>query len=248
MKINRYLSGAVVVACAFSFSGCSHKNHNDSDSTQDNGKNRPSISDAVSSQGIKTATTNSLPQADKSVPDSSYQNLTSGNQIMFMYYALSNLPLDYNAIASHYSLDYRTTNDEFKKHDLLNSLKPNIDNLVASAKKSRYMTFDIGINLGHYDFNTKSFQIINAMDTDIFYWNSDNQDYKYSFTNCSDFKQLVVANETTARTIESMVGKFPQPILHVFAFAQTTDPSNNSVGFQIVKVQLLNSDKSIILP
>ncbi len=202
---------------------------------------KPNLSSAMSPEAQKAAMVAALPKANADTPLDQYVKLTSGNQIMFMYYGLSNMPLDYEKIAQVYSQEYRATNDAFKQKDILNALKPRIDSEIAKAKNIRYFSVEEEANLASYDFNAKGFTLNNEIGADSYGWFNDNPTYKYAFTNGEAFKILKVADETKAREIESLTKKYPRMRLVFYVYAQDVDPSNLQVKTQIVKVKLLDA-------
>lgn len=177
------------------------------------------------------------PQADPATPDSQYAETESGNQLMFLYYALSDMPVDYEAIAKAYSSDYRSTSDAFRKQDIMNSLKPRIDAEIARAKTARYFIYEIRPELQHYDFAGKAFAIKN-LQAGYSWYVSDNSQYQLTFPNADAYSKLRVDDETLARSIEGMVGKYPSPALRIYGFAQGVDLNKKWVKAQIVKIEL----------
>jgi hypothetical protein len=186
----------------------------------------------------KAVTDTTLPKADPQTPDSRYVKITSGNQLMFLYYGLSGIPADYEAVANAYSDDYRHSSDAFRKQDIMNAIKPRIDDGIMQAKSQRYFTYEIGRpDLQHYDFASKSFAMNNMADGYTWYMN-DNSGYRLAFTNADAFHKLAVSDEALARKIEGAVGKYPSPSLTVYGFAQEADLNEKLVKAQIVKVVL----------
>ena len=197
------------------------------------------------SNSINTAS----PQPDQSYPISNYTNLTSGNQLMFLYYALSGMPPDYSKIARFYSQDYRNTSDAFKQQDILKALSPQIDLSISAAKNQRYLIWTENYSyLGHYDFNKKSFLINspyfqNATTTGYF---NDNNGYKIKFMNGTDFAALPVPDENLAKDIESRVSKSQPFNIKIFCFAQNADPSDNSIDTIITRVEIFTQNGTAI--
>jgi len=206
-----------------------------------------SLQDALSNSGKQAAANSVLPKANPATPLDQYVKLTSGNQLMFMYFGLSNMPVDYEEIAKSYSKDFRRTGDAFKKQDMLKALTPKIDSEIANAKQLRYFVTDTDVSLGSYDFNQKSFSVRNGMSPDAYFYFYDNGDYRYSFTNGDQFTALKVSDENLARQIESMITKYQSMKLVFYAYAQDADPSNHQIKSQIVKVQLLDGRGNILL-
>lgn len=197
---------------------------------------------AADAQLVAQAVTPAMPKADANTPLEQYAKIESGNQLMFAYYALSGLPVDYEKIAQVYSQDYARTADTFKKNDILTALKPRIDAEIAKAKTQRYFKFNDQPNLSHYDFANKSFAINNAvMQGKASSYFNDNPAYNIGITNGEQFAALKVADENLARSIEKMLTDGTGVNFQMYLFAQDVDPSITQVKFQIVKVKL--SDK-----
>lgn len=224
----------ITLSCSIFFiSGCS-KSGNPDKSTDNKTENN-------------AATIAALPTANSNTPLDQYTKLTSGNQLMFIYYGILNMPIDYDKIASYYSQDYRSTSDEFKKKDILNALKPRIDSEITKAKGMRYFQTDFDANLGHFNFNVKGFPVNMALDSNSSAYISDNAAYQYSFTNGEGFNILKVADEAKARSIETMIDKYPPMKLVFYVFTQDADPNNRQIKCQIVKVKLLDHQGNELL-
>lgn len=216
--------------------GCS-KSDDPANSNQSSA-DAPSMQDALSAEGQKAAAIAALPQANPDTPLEQYAKLTSGNQLMFMYYGLSNMPVDYETIATLYSRDYNATSDAFKRQDIIKALTPRIDAEIAKAKEFRYFQTEDDANLSSFDFNSKGFTVNNQIGADSFSYFYDNRNFQYSFTNGEKFKHLKVEDEAKARQIESMVNKSPRMKLVIYAYVQDADPSSRRIKCEIVKVKL----------
>lgn len=201
-----------------------------------------------------------LPQADRSVPLVNYVKLGSGNQLMFMYYALAGGPVDYEKLAKAYSEEYRQAVDGFKKQDLMKILKPRIDAGIEKARNERYFLHTAsGYGgsptrygspfLGNYDFDTKSFPISDSIwSVDAYSYFSDNPNYKFSFTNGTAFRELKVEDQEVARKIEAMVSDHKEFRLIIHAFAQEADlASEGKILAQIVKMQFTDNQGKDLL-
>lgn len=202
----------------------------------------------VNNSDNRSAAIAALPNADPNTPLNQYTKLTSGNQLMFVYYALLNMPIDYDRIASAYSQDYSATTDAFKKKDILNALKPIIDVEISKGKETRYLQAEFNPNIGHYDFNIKGFPVNTMLDINSYAFFSDKPIYKYSFTNGESFKILKVADEAKAREIESMINRTYQPgKLVLYFFTQRAIPNDLRIECQIVKLRLLDHQGNELL-
>lgn len=203
--------------------------------------------------GAQAATSNALPsnlpRPDGNMPDSSYVTVTSGNQLMFLYTALSGLPPDWDAMARNYSSDYARANDAFRKHDLLSALKPRMQAAIADAKAHPYIIWNAGDpGLSAYDFTRKGFPVgTGQIDPSGYVYVSDNSSYHLGFTNGSSFQFLPVPDENVAKRIEQLRASYTNMSLRVFAFAQSADPSNDTVKAVITKVQLLGPHNELLL-
>lgn len=195
------------------------------------------------------ATQANVAQPDRSTPDSSYVTVTSGNQLMFLYTALSGLPPDWDAMARNYSSDYYQANDAFRKHDLMEALKPKMQAAITEAKAHPYLIWNAGNpQLSPYDFTRKGFPVGSGqIDPSGYVYVSDNGSYHLSFTNGSDFQFLPVPDENVAKQIEQYRSSYTNMALRVFAFAQSADPSNDTVKAVITKVQLLGPHNEVLL-
>ena len=184
-----------------------------------------------------------LPQPDANKSLSDYPELDSGNQVMFLYIAASKLPPDYEKLAASYSSEYRSTSDSFRKNDLLQAIKPQLDQKLALAAANPYGWMDIDdAKLGAYDFARKGFPV-GEFDDGRYRYFYDNSDYKIGWINPGQVAFAPVPDEALARKIESMrSGYSNQPKLKVYFFAQSADLDGQKVGVLVTRVQI--TDKS----
>lgn len=216
--------------------GCSNENANQ----PENSNKAANLADVMSSKGQELAAAAAMPQGNVNTPLDQYKELTSDNDIMFAYYALSSIPVDYDKVLMSYSNDYRLASDEFKKQDILNALKPKIDQEIAFAKNSRYlkMTWN-GFRLNKYDFHAKGFPQDALGNNSHLGW--ENYGYRLTFTNGDSFKLFKVQDEAKARLIEEKRSKYEQFDLVVYVYAQDADLNEKHVKTQILHVQLLDA-------
>jgi hypothetical protein len=235
-NINKKLSLISLLLPLLSLTACSDK------AGQENSSNdtAPTLADAMSDQGKAQAAANALPQGDKSTPDNAYSEITSGEQIAFIYYGLAKMPVDYAKVAEIYP-DYRYTNDEFKKQDLLNALKPKIDQEIAKGKATQYykIKWD-NFSLEQYDFNAKGFPQNQISPGTSFGWSETN--YRITFSNSDEFKLLKVEDEAKARVIAEKRSKYQSMHLIAYGYAQEADLTDHTVKLQIQKVVLTDKN------
>lgn len=229
----------VILTLGLSIAGCGKKEGNE----KSGGENKPNLSDAVSPQGVKQAQINALPQADKNTPIEKYVAIESGQEIAFLYYAMSGLPNDYDKLAWIESREFRDTQDGFKKQEILQAIKPKIDAKLAALKANRYYSLTQNLQVGHYDFKTKSFPVSGVPKTGSASYFDDFSAYKLGFNNGDEFANYKVEDVEKAKQIESLVtngiagGKAT-----VYLYAQDTDSNDLQVKMQIVKVVLKQKD------
>jgi len=198
-----------------------------------------------------SANFSNLPKADANVPDAQFVELNSGYQIGALFYALSSGSLpDYEKLSMAVSPEYRSTADTFRKRDLMQGLKPQIDQQIQAYKdkRNRYFTAKVGgylsagnlLVLKHYDFKTNSFPLAQDMSPNTYYSFSDTPFYSYIFTNGSGFQQFPLRDEQKAREIEDLLTKnqIAQGYVTAYMFAQGADAANRRVQMQIVRMVL----------
>lgn len=200
---------------------------------------------AAQAEVQQTPATPSLPKANANTPLNQYVQITSGNQLMYMYYALQKAPVDYERMAQSFSREYESTQDGFKKQDILNKLKPGFDSEIAKIKNTRYVYFESPAELVPYNFAEKKFAIDGrGIRSDSANFFSDNSGVGYTFTNGwgapDAFSAFKVADQEKARQIEGLKDK---TTLQIYAYAQEADATDNrtTIKFQIVKLRLLDN-------
>ncbi|WP_374581361.1 DUF4852 domain-containing protein [Pseudoduganella sp.] len=190
-----------------------------------------------------------LPKGDAATPLSSYRKIDSGHQVMFLYFALANLPVPYEDIAQDYSSDYSRTTDSFKRNDIVTALKPRIDQEIAAAKGGRYILTEQQDNslLERYNFEKKSFAIKEFADSNRYTYFYDNSKYTLATTNSGQFTSFPVSDEAKARRIEGYLSKYAQLRLQTYAYVQDADPSNRRLKLQVMKVRLLDPAGEVLV-
>lgn len=165
----------------------------------------PSLAEARDPEALKKAAeaqrVATLPQADPAAPAAAYKLIDSGNQLMYLYYAVSGLPADIGQVAERLSQDYRATQDGFKRQDILKVLEPRVKAEIAAAGEHRYLIWEAEGNLiEHYDFERKQFPVKEPFwkGDSRFYYN-DNSSYQISFGGAEKLRNLPVADENLDR-------------------------------------------------
>lgn len=208
----------------------------------------PGLADLVRPENVAKVAESTLPKGDPATPLSAYRRLDSGNQVMFMYYALADLPLAYEDIAQAWSDEYRRTSDGFRRQDLLKALQPRIDASVKQAAGGRYVLLEQGGSalLGRYDFAKKAFAVKEFSESGRYTYFSDNSTYTLATTNGESYASLPVAEEAAARKIEGFLSNYTNLRLQTYAFAQDADPGERRVRLQVMKVRLVGPGGEVL--
>jgi hypothetical protein len=189
----------------------------------------------------------SAPKGDKATPLESYQDLKSGRQLAIAYYALEG-NADYEKLAKVLSDEYRFSNDEFKKRDIVNNLKPGIDREMAKAKEARYYRVEMGgeYSLGSYDFTTKSFPFNVLQSAEAVVYFRDTAGFDLGFMNWSKFQGLKVEDESAARMIESLRTKYGTLRIVGYVFAAETELGRSRIMGEIMRMQVQDKTGKVL--
>lgn len=187
------------------------------------------------------------PHGDSSIPLDKYQELHSGKQLLYAYYAASAMPVDFEKVAAIISPQYRNEQDEFKKHDMLAALKPGILGEIDKAKQSQYYFMQIGNNraVNKYDFSNQTFGVEELSDASTSRYFGDAYSYQLKFSNSKNFSSLKVADENTARTIESL--RLQNGLrLVVYFFASDTELGDTKLKAEIMHIRLIDKQGKVL--
>ncbi|ARV17616.1 hypothetical protein AEP_00656 [Curvibacter sp. AEP1-3] len=236
--MSKFIQLAVTSAMAFSLIACSKQENS---STLNDAKSPEVLKQEVQAQKLAEA-----PKADKSMPLEQYQELSSGQQVMFSYLANSEMPIDYEKSAQAISAEYRGQSDDFKKRDLLNALKPRIDAEVAKAKSAKYFFANFDAELDKYDFESKAFPLKNLRDSGTYWYFYDVNAYRYSFLNGAVFNKIPVVDETMARTIESYRASYKKMTVRVYFYASSAKLGESTLMGEITRVRLYDGKGTLL--
>lgn len=197
-----------------------------------------------------------LPKGNSDTPLDQYQKLVGPKQLMGIFWNLVGQPVPYELLADEFSGRYKSESDVFKKKDMLQALKPRINDYIAKMKNVRYLAIPGDANLDGYNMGTKQFPV-EGMDSgltlsfnNMIIGEGDFTSYNIQFTNAPDFKSLSVADEAKARKIESLRQKYNGLQLVYYVYTQAADTSHTdktfSTGYMtlkahIVKITLLDA-------
>jgi hypothetical protein len=257
MEIHEYGSGRVVFVIAVAFMiisiamslGCGTKKI--AKEASESGKS--------AQQDTNKMAETKLPVGDKYHSFNEYRMLSSGNQIMFLYYGFLNSPPPYEKIAEEYSEEYKKANDAFKKQDIINALKKQIDQEIAASKNSPYVYTQFRVTLHPYDMDKKGFGIIDLEDqiitlakghtmkspnSEISRKFSDNYSYRFTYTNTNEYAFWRIEDQEKARKIESLRSNNDEMKMKIYSYAQVAE--QNVVKMQILKIQFYDSKGNLI--
>jgi hypothetical protein len=188
-----------------------------------------------------------VPLADRSTPLSAYEKLDSGRKLMFAYLAVGTLPIEYEKVAGVIAPELSYTLDEFKKRDLIQSLRPGIDAEIEKAKGIRYYYMDMSGMLDRYDFNSKSFRFMELAGGSPSIYFPRAGDYSMVFTNVEKYRRFTVIDEVKARQIENLRVESSYLTSKVYFFISGEQLGTKVVNAEIVKVQLFDQKGNILL-
>lgn len=187
-----------------------------------------------------------LPEPDLDKPLSTYPELQSGQQIMFLYVAASRLPPDFAKLAQYYSQEYRNTSDSFRKNDLLQSIKPQLEQQIAAVAAAPYAWMLVnGGGMGTYDFGRQGFPV-SEFDGDNTRYFHDNYNYRLSWANGNQVQFIHVPDEAKAREMEGL-RNYNNLKLKIYFFAQGADLNSQTVNAYVTRVQVLDSDSGRVV-
>ena len=206
------------------------------------------VSKTTATQSLQEKQSQSVQHGDKATPLESYQELKSGKQLMFAYLAIAAEPVDYEKIGLLVSERLRSEGDEFKKKDLLTSLKPQIDASIDKAKQGKYYMMEIGEarDVEKYDFESKSFTVSNLPQGNGYRYFYDASSYKLTFSNTSAFNKLIVKDEVMARQIEGLRSKYADLKITVYFFANDTEIGSPIIKAEIMKIRLTDARGNVL--
>lgn len=241
----------VALMVAVGLGACS-KGDGEANSTPTDANNSMSSPDGQANNMADLAKQMKLPQPDKKVGLEQYLPVKSGEVLMYVYYGLSKMPADIAEICSMLSNDYRYTNDEFKKQDILKALEPKIKENLASYANNRYLVWEsyrrLDQMIGHYDFKQKSFPINED------YWGghagfylSDVSNFSLAFSAPDSMHSLKVEDEAVARQIEKLLTEYKNATLYVYAFAQEADINKKYIHTLVTAFELRDSNNHILV-
>ena len=210
------------------------------------------ILDSAAQAAEETGAAAAIPQPDPDKPLSSYPELTSGQQVMFMYVAASRMPPDFEQLASTFSREYRQSNDAFRKNDLMQAIKPQLEQGIAQAADHPYAWVEVDdASLGSYDFERGGFTVGEFTRDHYRYFNDVNPyeatRFGYTWANRDQFAFAPVADEAVARKLESMrTQRRDKPRLKVYFFAQSADLNQDRVHALVTRVQITDRNGNVL--
>ncbi len=194
-----------------------------------------------------------LAMADVSIPLEHYQPLTN-DQALYLAVSLSTAPVIYDQLAVDESVEYARTSDSFKRQELMNALKPQIDGKLAEVKQNgRYVYVDLPpgkISLGHYNLDKKAFPVNGLVAANM------------RLSNMEKFEWLSLP-EGQAREVEAALskgiafkineheselgvpGRFPT-VSRLYVFAQGPGPDGRGVTYQVTKIVMKDTEGKLV--
>lgn len=204
---------------------------------------------AAVKQAEETSRQDAVPKADPAKPLSTYPEVKSGQQVMFLYVAASKLPPDFEKLAENFSREYRQSNDAFRKNDLLQALKPQLEQGIAQAAENPYGWVELSdADLQTYDFTRKGFTVGEFTSSGRYRYFNDASGYRYTWANGEQVAFAPVEDEAIARELEAMRSKWnATPRLKVYFYAQSADLNSSMVNAVVTRVQITNRSGHVLV-
>lgn len=77
-------------------------------------------------------------------------------EVGFLYYKVSKLPIPWDHFANHYA-EYRSARDEFQRIDVMEQIKPILQNMQMKVNNNNSFVIKSKSTLGEYDFKNNGF-------------------------------------------------------------------------------------------
>lgn len=255
---------AFSLACGIAMlSGCHKETDTTTQTSNDFPSNAPSTDDPAK---VAEQKAQEEVQTGLSVPDDQYFNLDNGIKCLNLYSRVKGeIPSENYADI----IDIKrtmSTNDRFKRDDIIKSLKPQIDTIINQDKGGKYFYVVVKPNgntqITHYiqqtnpNTNTQEhgFQIIDIGDEGGHWFDDNGNNCTLNLKGSSKYSWVTVDDESKARAIESSVSSNTTKF-KVFAVADDTayrsdDPDkipSVSVSGTIVKIDILDDKNNVLL-
>lgn len=134
-----------------------------------------------------------------------YKKIQSNAELIYLYYAKANEPISYEEIAKIHFSDYANQSDVFKKKEVLERVKPIIDQNIQSQKNNNYVWVDMEMSLEHFDMKSERFNIHDYSfgDGSYFYFTDGDNKYKVLMNGNNGLLSLKPKSIDDAKEIES---------------------------------------------
>lgn len=188
---------------------------------------------------------------DANTPAAAYKLIDSNLNLLYIYYAFSGMPIDYEAIATESSQEYRSTSDGFKRQEIMAALKPKIDTQLQEVKTGRYFTVKTNDRaLGHYNFDSKSFPVRGITESQYLTYSdiaNHASQVKASLSNSAIFMNYKEENIDKAKALEARVaqGKAAGPSKLYLFVRDTESASGKLINFEILRIEIQDRDGKV---
>lgn len=198
----------------------------------------------------KTELTDNSDTPNPKTPDSDYTKIISYADFLYVFANLDTRQnTDYASIAESISKNYRNTSDSFAKQDIVQQLKPSVDQKIAEFKGKKYFSIDperIGSDkLSAYNFETKSFK--NTSLTKYWrFWDSNLGNIpEVYWMNDAKFENVRVDDYETAKRMESLrvAGKLKETL---YMYVNNADMRTRSLYAYLTKIVYTDPAGNII--
>lgn len=128
----------------------------------------------------------------------------SDMELGFLYYKTSKLPVPWDHFANHYA-EYRSAADEFQKTDIIEKIKPLLEEMQQKVLNANSFIIKFGATIGEYNFESEGFPtgIIDTtfIPTPVNRSNMKRPDFAIEFTNASNYSLLKIKKEEARKKV-----------------------------------------------
>lgn len=207
------------------------------------------LSPQSSGQNVNTqqgTSNNSFANKEEKYSDE-IESVDGPRSVIYSYWAMAKVPVDYSDIASLISSKYRNERNEYKKDEILKTLQPSIDEEISRYKSFNKFRVDTGsyvYTLKDFDYQYKFFPINEMSDGSYFSFNEASA-YQLKFTNGSRFSRIQIDDKDLVERINKLSANFATH-LNIYYTSLGDEIGNTVILAKITKVELLDNKGNVL--
>lgn len=166
-------------------------------------------------------------------------------------------PLDFDLLARLASKEYDSTQDAFKKRELMATLQPKLEERIAHFKANPYiaLVYTFRNNIEGYDFTRQAFPI-NVFKAERFFYPGNSQLIHFEVKNEAASSYFPVSDEALAKRIETLRTSGSTPRLKAYFVADRKPPNSyasafghyftNEIPLTVTHLELVDRDGTVL--